>query len=109
MNHIERYYINQAGSGGVGPVFVGRPQRGYGIGSLFAGLFKYAVPILKPLLAKGAKAVGKAVLKRVSNQIAGNTPPVKRLRGKRRIIRKKRGKQTNRNLAQSKAPSNSVI
>jgi len=103
MSHIERYYINQAG-GGIGPVFAGRPQRGYGIGSLFAGLFKYAVPILKPLLAKGAKTVGRAVLKRVASQIAGNTSSTKRSRGKRKITRQT--KQTNRRV---KAPLNSVI
>jgi len=109
MNHIERYYTNQAGSGGVGPVFVGRPQRGYGIGSLFAGLFRYAIPILKPLLVKGAKAVGKAVLKRVSNRISDNARPVKRLKAKRRVIRKKQGKQTNKTSAGLKGPLNSII
>ena len=53
----EQYYLNQAGNGY--PVFAGsRMQRGYGLGSIFSGLFKAATPLLK----RGAKALGKQAL-----------------------------------------------
>jgi hypothetical protein len=52
------YYHNQIGSG-ISEVFRGREhQRGHGIGSIFTGLFRLA----KPLLMKGARAVGKQAL-----------------------------------------------
>jgi hypothetical protein len=41
-------------------VYVGtRFQRGHGLGSIFGGLFKAAVPLLK----KGAKTLGREALK----------------------------------------------
>ena len=41
-------------------MFLGsRYQRGYGLGSIFKGLFRWAVPCLK----QGAKALGKKALK----------------------------------------------
>ena len=53
------YYLNQAGYG-VGPVFQGqRFQRGYGLGGFFASLFRSAVPMLK----RGAKVAGRALLR----------------------------------------------
>lgn len=62
-NHklFEGYYLNQAKQkGGSLPVFQGgRYQRGYGLGSIFKGLFRWAVPRLK----QGAKALGKKALK----------------------------------------------
>ena len=52
------YYIHQAGKGY--PVFAGRRyQRGHGLGSIFGGLFKAAMPLLK----KGAKTLGREALK----------------------------------------------
>jgi hypothetical protein len=52
------YYIHQAGKRY--PVFAGRRyQRGHGLGSIFDGLFKAAMPLLK----KGAKTLGREVLK----------------------------------------------
>ena len=52
------YYIHQAGKGY--PVFAGRRyQRGHGLGSIFGGLFKAAVPLLK----KGAKTLEREALK----------------------------------------------
>jgi hypothetical protein len=52
------YYIHQAGKRY--PVFAGRRyQRGHGLGSIFGGLFKAAMPLLK----KGAKTLGREVLK----------------------------------------------
>jgi hypothetical protein len=50
------------------PVFVGiRYQRGHGLGSIFGGLFKAAMPLLK----KGAKTLGREALKPGLN-IAGD-------------------------------------
>ena len=52
------YYIHQAGKGY--PVFEGRRyQRGHGLGSIFEGLFKAAMPLLK----NGAKTLGREALK----------------------------------------------
>ena len=60
------YYIHQAGKGY--PVFAGRIyQRGHGLGSIFGGLFKTALPVLK----KGAKTLGREALKMGLN-IAGD-------------------------------------
>jgi DnaJ-class molecular chaperone len=56
------YCIHQAGKGY--PVFAGRRyQRGHGLGSIFGGLFKAAVPLLK----KGAKTLEREALKTVLN------------------------------------------
>ena len=52
------YYIHQAGKGY--PVFAGRRyQRGHGLGSIFGGLFKAAMPLLK----KGTKTLEREALK----------------------------------------------
>ena len=60
------YYIHQAGNGYL--VFAGRRyQRGDGLGSIFGGLFKAAMPLLK----KGAKTLGRKALKTGFN-IAGD-------------------------------------
>ena len=67
---FDRYYSNQAGSGGGVDVFRGtRMQKGHGLGGLFRGLFKSAMPLLKsgmkaaaPMLKRGAKTLGKQVL-----------------------------------------------
>ena len=60
------YYIHQAGKGY--PVFAGRRyQRGHGLGSIFGGLFKAAMPLLK----KGAKTLEREALKTGLN-IAGD-------------------------------------
>ena len=61
-NHklYEEYYLDQAKQkGGNLPAFYGaRFQRGYGLGSIFRGLFRWAVPHLK----QGAKMLGKKAL-----------------------------------------------
>ena len=61
-NHklYEQYYLNQAKQmGGNLPAFHGaRSQRGYGLGSIFKGLFRWATPHLK----QGVKALGKKAL-----------------------------------------------
>ena len=61
-NHklYEQYYLDQAKQkGGNLPAFHGaRFQQGYGLGSIFRGLFRWAVPHLK----QGAKILGKKAL-----------------------------------------------
>ena len=61
-NHklYEQYYLNQAKQmGGNLPAFHGaRSQRGYGLRSVFKGLFRWATPHLK----QGAKGLGKKAL-----------------------------------------------
>ena len=53
----EDYYVRQVGEGL--PVFVGaRVQRGHGLGSLFGGLIRSAMPLIK----RGALALGKGAL-----------------------------------------------
>ena len=60
------YYIHQVGKGY--PVFAGRRyQRGHGLGSIFGGLFKAAMPLLK----KGTKTLEREALKTGLN-IAGD-------------------------------------
>ena len=58
-NHklYEHYYLDQAKQKGENlPVFHGaRFQRGYGLGSIFRGLFRWALPYLE----QGAKMLGK--------------------------------------------------
>src|SRR5258705_2159836 len=52
-------YYNATAGGGVGTVFVGqRYQRGPGLGSFFAGLFRSAMP----LITRGLKALGRQAL-----------------------------------------------
>ena len=61
-NHklYEEYYLNQAKQkGGNLPAFHGaRFQRGYGLGSIFKGLFRWAMPHLQ----QGAKMLGNKAL-----------------------------------------------
>src|SRR5258705_1241083 len=55
---VHDYYNLQAG-GGVGTVFVGqRYQRGHGLGSFIAGLFRSVMP----LITRGLKALGRQAL-----------------------------------------------
>ena len=56
----EEYYLNQAKQkGGNLPAFHGsRFQQGYGLGSIFKGLFRWAMPHLQ----QGAKVLGKKAL-----------------------------------------------
>ena len=60
-NFYKTYYLNQAQQkGGSLHVFHGAPyQRGYGLGSMLRGLFRWAVP----KVSSAAKAAGKAALK----------------------------------------------
>ena len=60
----EDYYVTQSGSGL--PIFQGsRTQAGHGLGSIFSGLFRFAMPLLKSL----GISVGKQAL-RTGAQIA---------------------------------------
>ena len=58
------YYVNQAGHGM--PVFTGgRMQRGHGLGSIFGGLARLAMPLIKktlPVLKRQAFKTGSRVL-----------------------------------------------
>jgi hypothetical protein len=67
MDQYTRYYVNQSGGGGIGPVYRAsfRVQRGNGLGSFFRGLFRF----VKPVLYSGTKAIGKEALKTGSNII----------------------------------------
>ena len=64
----ENYYVSQSGSGM--PVFEGhRGQRGHGLGSMLAGLFRGALPMLK----RGLSIFGKQALRsglEVANDVA---------------------------------------
>jgi hypothetical protein len=63
---FENYYLNQCGNGL--PVFQGtRMQRGSGIGSIFAGLFRSVMPLLKRI----APVIGRRALLTGAN-IAGD-------------------------------------
>ena len=81
MDSLTDYYIHQGGGGGehldglFGPVYVGSPyvQRGHGIGSFLAGLFRS----LKPLTIRGARALGREALStghRFSRILGTNNP-----------------------------------
>lgn len=62
MTHYEAYFNTQYGGSGRGVhnVFVGsRGQRGHGIGSFLAGLFRRALPFI----TKGARAIGKEAVR----------------------------------------------
>jgi hypothetical protein len=84
------YYIHQAGKGY--PVFAGRRyQRGHGLGSIFGGFFKAAMPLLK----KGAKALGREALK-TGLSIAGDVVQGRNIKQ----TAKSRLKSTGQNLLQ---------
>ena len=84
------YYIHQAGKGY--PVFAGRRyQRGHGLGSIFGGLFKAAMPLLK----KGAKTLEREALKTGLN-IAGDVVQGRNIKQ----AAKSRLKSTGQNLLQ---------
>ena len=62
MGSLAEYYIRQGGriDDEIGPVYVSSPyvQRGHGIGSFLAGLFR----IVKPVAIRGARALGREAL-----------------------------------------------
>ena len=84
------YYTHQAGKGY--PVFAGRRyRRRHGLGSIFGGLFKAAMPLLK----KGAKTLGREALKTGLN-IAGDVVQERNIKR----AAKSRLKSTRQNLLQ---------
>jgi hypothetical protein len=84
------YYIHQTGKGY--PVFAGRRyQRGHGLGSIFGGLFKAAMPLLK----KGAKILEREALK-TGLTIAGDVVQGRNIKR----AAKSRVKSTGENLLQ---------
>lgn len=53
---------------GLNDAFVGNiVQEGYGLGGLFSGLMRQAIPLLLPVLKQTAKTAGKTLVKRGSN------------------------------------------
>ena len=65
--HYKQYYINQALQKGGGPYFAGRLfQKGAGIVSIFASLFKRALPFL----SSASSQIGKVALKTGANVLA---------------------------------------
>ena len=62
MGSLAEYYIRQGGrtDDEIGPVYVSSPyvQRGHGIGSFLAGLFR----MVKPVAIRGARALGREAL-----------------------------------------------
>ena len=66
-DHYKQYYLNQALQKGGGPYFAGRLfQKGSGIGSIFASLFKRALPFL----SRASNHIGKVALKTGANVLA---------------------------------------
>jgi len=68
---LDKYYWDQAGGSNY---YVGtQNQRGHGLGSIFGGLVRSAIPLIKSLgkkgLRAGAKAIGNEVLGQVSKKI----------------------------------------
>ena len=89
------YFDQQTGSGGY---YVGQQrQRGHGIGAIFSGLMRYAVPLLKRAgkagLKSAAKAAGNTLL---SNFAAGETAP----RARQKRIQRKNGYKMQRKRRQ---------
>ena len=58
----EQYYDQQVGRGL--PYFAGAHyQRGHGLGSILGGLFRSAIPLVKPLVKQGVRTMGREALK----------------------------------------------
>ena len=81
MDPLVQYYLHQAGrgysggKGGIGSIYSVpiTNQRGYGIGSFFAGLWR----MVKPILWSGAKTVGRETLRtggKILTDMADGTP-----------------------------------
>jgi hypothetical protein len=68
------YYLDQAGGGtGDGVFYRGsRLQRGYGIGSIFAKMFRFAMPLFKRGVVHVGKALGKTGANILADAAAGS-------------------------------------
>jgi len=68
MDPLVLYYRRQAGYGreDIGPIYSTPPiiQRGHGLGSILAGLYR----TLRPILWSGAKSMGKEALKALGRE-----------------------------------------
>jgi hypothetical protein len=97
--YLQDYYLRQAGHGY--PVHTGgRFQRGNGLGSIFGGLFKAAMPLLK----SGAKTLDREALK-TGLSIAGDVVQRKNLKQAAKIrLKTTRQQMLQRALAQSGPP-----
>jgi hypothetical protein len=60
------YYLNQAGHGNAAYYRGSRVQRGFGFGSIFSRLFRFAMPLIK----RGAVHVGEALARTGANVAA---------------------------------------
>jgi hypothetical protein len=102
--YFQDYYLRKAGHGY--PVITGgRFQRGHGMGSIFGGLFKAAMPLLK----SGAKTLGRETLKTGLN-IAGDVVQGKNLKQAAKTRLKTTGQRMlQRALAQSGPPGERTI
>lgn len=76
------YYVNQAQRGsGISQYYAGSPyQKGYGIGSIFAGLFRSAIPFLRPALSVVGREALHAGVNVLSNTLTHHTPLKEALR-----------------------------
>lgn len=76
------YYVSQAQRGsGISQYYAGAPyQKGYGIGSIFAGLFRSALPFLRPALSAVGKEALHAGVNVLSNTLTHHTPLSEALR-----------------------------
>ena len=62
---FEEYYTNQCGHGAIENVYQGRRyQKGHGIGNVFGGILRAALPVLK----KTAVGIGKDLLRTGARQ-----------------------------------------
>ena len=84
LNPYIEYYLNQQQGRGM-PMFRGSSwqrgygQTGYGLGDLFSGLARAAIPMLKMGLKSGVKALGRAavpMMKRSAKSAARAAVPV---------------------------------
>ena len=57
-NLLKDHFLRQQRGGNIAGFYGARMQRGYGIGSIFKSLARYAIPLFK----QGAKVVGKRAL-----------------------------------------------
>lgn len=93
-----RYYSQQAGNGL--PVFAGAAfQRGHGLGSLFGGLARMAMPLLK----SGAKTLGREALK-AGMHVAGDVMAGQNVKSSLKRHAKQAAKQSLNRVVQRNKP-----
>jgi hypothetical protein len=66
------YFIEQTGGGQNSAIFKGvRIQRGYGLGSIFSRMFRFAMPLFKRGVKHVAKTAGKTGVSFLSDAVSG--------------------------------------